>query len=85
MYFIVYEDANGQWHWSLQVGDAREIQRGRFTFADKSQCVEDAQIFRQSVGLAPILDEEKTRKRPEAFVLELGDPPLAVPHPAHDG
>jgi hypothetical protein len=85
MYFIVYQDADGEWRLSLQVGDAREIQRGRYTFADRSRCVEDALTFRQSLAHALIRDEEKIRKRRETYVLELNDQPLAVMRLAHEG
>jgi hypothetical protein len=58
MFFMVYPDSNAEWRWGLHTGDGREIVRAPFGHRHKTDCVADAQSFRHSVAVAPIIDQE---------------------------
>jgi hypothetical protein len=59
MFIMVYPDSNAEWRWGLHTGDGREILRAPFGHKHKTECVAEAQSFRQSVAVAPIIDQEQ--------------------------
>ena len=58
MFITVYPDSDAKWRWGLHTVDGREIVRSPLGHRRKSDCVDDAQSFRQSVAVAPIIDQE---------------------------
>jgi uncharacterized protein YegP (UPF0339 family) len=59
MFIMVYPDSNAEWRWGLHAGDGREILRAPFGHRNKADCVADAQSFRRTVAVAPIIDQEQ--------------------------
>jgi hypothetical protein len=59
MFIMVYPDSNAEWLWGLHAGDGREILRAPFGHRNKADCVADAQSFRRTVAVAPIIDQEQ--------------------------
>jgi uncharacterized protein YegP (UPF0339 family) len=59
MFIMVYPDSNAEWRWGLHTGDGREILRAPSGYKHKNECVAEAQSFRQSVAVAPIIDQEQ--------------------------
>jgi hypothetical protein len=56
---LVYPDSNAEWRWGLHSGDGRETARAPRGHKHKTDCVADAQSFRQSLATTPIIDQDQ--------------------------